>query len=176
MRTYYRGRDAVVTSELFVRRITSTKSYAIRDLRNVCIASDQHGGRSRPAAAAGIAFLGLAGALVALAAGSVGTLILLGPATTLAVAGTLLWPRRPANWELRASYRGRTISLYSSCDVTVFNQVARALRRAIEAERRPRLFEDGRRRLTVTNQVPRNLQHGTLKRGDLVGSHAVLSA
>jgi len=140
MRTYYRGRDAVVTSELFVRRVTSTKSYAIRDLRNVCIASDQHSARSRPAA--GIGFLGLAGALVALATGSLDALVLLGPATTLAVAGILLWPRRRANWELRASYRGSTISLYSSCDVTVFNQVARALRRAIEAERRPGLFEE----------------------------------
>jgi hypothetical protein len=143
MRTYYRGRDATVTSELFVRRVTSTKSYAIRDLRNVCIACDQGSARSRPAVAAGVGFLGLIGAVAALAAGSLFALILVGPATAVAVAGALLWPRPPANWELRASYRGRTIRLYTCRDVTTFNQVTRALRRAIEAARRPpRLVED----------------------------------
>jgi hypothetical protein len=142
MRTYYRGRDAVVTSELFVRRVTSTKSYAIRDLRNIGIACDQHSARSRPMVAAGLGFLGLIGAFAALATGSLYALILAGPMTALAVAGALLWPRPPANWALQASYRGRSISLYSTRDVTVFNQVTRALRRAIEADRRPLVFEE----------------------------------
>jgi hypothetical protein len=142
MRTYYRGHDAIVTSELFVRRVTSTKSYAIRELRNVCIAHEPGSGRARPLIAATVGFLGLAGGVAALTAGSLYTLILLAVTTVLAVAGTLLWPRRPDNWELQASCQGRTVSLYSSCDVTVFNQVARALRRAIEADRRLPRFED----------------------------------
>jgi hypothetical protein len=84
----------------------------------------------------------LTGAVAALATGSLYTPVLLAVTTVLAVAGTLLWPRRPDNWELQASCRGRTVSLYSSCDVTVFNQVARALRRAIEADRQLPSFED----------------------------------
>jgi hypothetical protein len=142
MRTYYRGPDAMVTSELFVRRSTSAKSYAIRDLRNVGITCDQGSAGARPLTAAGAGLLGLVGAAVALAADSPHTLILVGPATVLAVAGALLWPRPAATWELRASYRGRPLSLYSSRDVTVFNQVTRALRRAIEAEHRPSRFEE----------------------------------
>jgi hypothetical protein len=142
MRTYYRGRDAMVTSELFVRRVTSAKSYAIRDLRNVCIACDQGSARARPLAAATVGALGLIGAIATLAAGRFATLILLVAATILGVAGTLLWPRRPATWVLRASYRGRPISLYSSADVTVFNQVSRALRRSIEADRQVPAFEE----------------------------------
>jgi hypothetical protein len=38
-------------------------------------------------------------------------------------------------WELRATYRGRQVTLYSSFDSRVFNQVARALRRAVEDAR-----------------------------------------
>src|SRR6266498_4841424 len=34
-RTYYRGPDAVVTDQFFVWRTTPTKSFVIRDLRNV---------------------------------------------------------------------------------------------------------------------------------------------
>lgn len=142
MRTYYRGRDAMVTSELFVRRVTSTKSYAVRDLRNVCIAYEPGSSRARPLVAAAAGFLGLTGAVAALATGHLYTLILLALTTVLAVAGTLLWPRRPDNWALQASYQGRAVRLYSSGDVTVFNQVARALRRAIEADRHVPRFEE----------------------------------
>lgn len=141
MRTYYRGPDAMVTSELFVRRATSTKSYAIRDLRNVCIACDQGSGQRRPLIAAAIGLLGLVGAVAALAVDRPYAVILILLTTVVAVPGTLLWPRPPVDWELRASYRGHSVSLYSSRDVTVFNQVARGLRRAIEADRRPPVFE-----------------------------------
>jgi Family of unknown function (DUF6232) len=142
MRTYYRGRDAMVTSELFVRRVTPAKSYAVRDLRNVVIACDQGSARSRPLVAATAGFLGLIGAVAALATGRLHTLILLAVTTILGVAGTLLWPRRPVTWELRASYRGRPVSLYSSAEVTVFNQVTRALRRSVEADRQVPAFEE----------------------------------
>jgi hypothetical protein len=142
MRVYYRGRDATVTSELFVGRVTSAKSYVIRDLRNVGIACDQSSARARPLFAATAGSAGLVGAVAALATGHLYTLILLTAATILGVAGTLLWPRPPVTWELRASYRGRPVRLYTSADVTVFNQVSRALRRSIEASRQVPVFEE----------------------------------
>ena len=138
MRTYYRGRDAMVTSERFVGRASSVTSFAIRDLRNVCIARDQAGGSAtRPLIAAAVGFLCLLGAVTGWAAGSPYAALLLALATPIGVAAAFLWPRRPTRWELRASYRGRTVSLYSSCDAMVFNQVTRALRRAVEEQRRP---------------------------------------
>ncbi|GAA0524112.1 hypothetical protein GCM10010172_00640 [Paractinoplanes ferrugineus] len=91
MRLYYRGREAVVTSELFVRRQTSPRQFAIRELQNVRIA--------------------VPGGLVE------------------ALFRSQLSTRE---WALWADYRGRPVALYSSPDERVFNQVVRALRRALE--------------------------------------------
>jgi len=44
---------------------------------------------------------------------------------------------RSRRWELRATYRGHDVVLYSTSDTRVFNQVARALRRAVEDARPP---------------------------------------
>jgi hypothetical protein len=44
---------------------------------------------------------------------------------------------RPARWELWATYRGQPVMVYSCADVRVFNQVTRALHRAIEDGRTP---------------------------------------
>jgi uncharacterized protein DUF6232 len=133
MRTYYRGPDAVVTSELFLRIGESAKSFTIRDLRNVRI----HGNDAdsfRPTAAhvaGGLMIilaaawpLGVAAPLYAIGLVAVGI-----PA--LAAATVYCW-MRPLHWELRATYRGQDVALYSSRDERVFNQVTRALRRALE--------------------------------------------
>lgn len=55
----------------------------------------------------------------------------------LALFATAFWRMRPRRWELRATYQGHEVILYASCDTRVFNQVARALRRAVEDTRRP---------------------------------------
>jgi hypothetical protein len=142
MRTYYRDRDAVVTSELFVRRATSAKTYAIREMHDVCIARRPGNGRSK--AVATIAATGLIGlaATVAWASGAWPVLVVLGVATPAVVGGTLLGHREAERWDLLATYRGQRITVYSSADVRVFNQVTRALRRAIEADRRPPTWAD----------------------------------
>jgi hypothetical protein len=88
MRTYYRGPDAVVTSDFFVWRTTPAREFAIRDLSHVGIAH--------------------------------------GPARW--------WLRRRCS-ELHARHRGLPTLLYLSHDPRVFNQVSRALRRAIEDSR-----------------------------------------
>lgn len=129
MRIYYRGPEAVVTSEFFIRRGSPPEVFAVRDLRNVCIAPDVADGPGAvliPAAAAlaaatavyGVAGWGYAVGLLAVAAG--------------AIAGTASGRRRPHPSELRADYRGSTVVLYASADTRVFNQVRRGLQRAIE--------------------------------------------
>jgi hypothetical protein len=60
----------------------------------------------------------------------------------LAVAIPTIWAAartrmRSQRWELRATYRGTRVLLYASSDVRVFNQVTRALRRAVEDARPP---------------------------------------
>jgi len=91
MRLYYRGREAVVTSELFVRRQPRPGQFVIRELRNVRIA--------------------VPGRLVE----------------------ALFRPQLSTReWALWADYRGRAVALYSTADERVFNQVVRALRRALE--------------------------------------------
>ena len=91
MRLYYRGREAMVTSGLFVRRNDRPGQFVIRELRNVRIA--------------------VPGRIVE------------------ALFRSQLSTRE---WALWADYRGRSVALYSSPDERVFNQVVRALRRALE--------------------------------------------
>jgi hypothetical protein len=142
MRVYYRGPDALITSELFVRRVTTTASYAICDLRGVGIAPAPETGRARPFVAAAVGLAGLAASTAALLAGA---LIIVPPlfvCTLAAFTAAIFWPRRPGRWELRATYQGRPISLYTSTDATTFHQVTRALRRAIEEDQRPPRLQD----------------------------------
>jgi hypothetical protein len=139
MRIYYRAPDVVVTSELFVvRRGSPPGRFAIRDLRDVCIAPGRPGGVRLsvivlPAAAA---------AVVAAAGVSATGGVLVGVAIAISAAGAglacaVVQQHRPRRWELRATYRDRPVSLYASTDARVFHQVSRALRRAIENDRPP---------------------------------------
>jgi hypothetical protein len=138
-RLYYRGPGAVVTDELFILRGTPLKSYAVDDLRNVGVMRSSSA-QSSP------------GAVLAVAAGTVGVVgagwTLLAPPTAYAIALlAVLVPlactvpsmvrRGGRAWELHAIYRGSDVVLYSSFDEREFNQVKRALRRAIENARPP---------------------------------------
>ena len=132
-RTYYRGPDAVVTSELFVWRTAPARIFAIQELSRVGITCDEIDRVRRPNtthAAVGSSVLIVAlwpivdnPALVAV--------------TSLALALPILaigvyWRLRPRLWRLHAVYRGGDVVLYASTDGRVFNQVIRALRRALE--------------------------------------------
>ena len=140
MRTYYRGPDAVVTSTVFAGRGTA-KPYAIRDLRNVHITRTEPTRPTGVHVAAGLLIIAAiawplwkASPLYAWALLALG-----GP--TLSV-GAAVWRRRPQTFQLRAAYRGTDVLLYTSTDERVFNQVARALRRAIEDARPPATWTD----------------------------------
>lgn len=55
--------------------------------------------------------------------------------------GLVRW-LRPRTFLLQATYRGTTVTLYASADQRVFNQVARALRRALEDAEPPATWDD----------------------------------
>jgi hypothetical protein len=138
-RTYYRGPDAVVTDKFLVWRTTPSKDFVVRDLRNVGMVrcSDTDGLRPYTAHVAGgalilvVAMWTVLDSPVAFAAGALAIAV----PTMLVLAGAR---RRPQRWQLRATYRGRAqVVIYSSTDSRVFNQVARALRRAVEDARPP---------------------------------------
>jgi len=133
-RTYYRGPDAVVTDRLFVWHTTPTRGFVVRDLQNVGFVSEPDRFRPYLARVAG-------GALVLVVA----TGLMLETPPTYAVGflafampimlTAAFWRMPPRRWELRATYRGHEVILYASSDTRVFNQVRRALRRAVEDAR-----------------------------------------
>ncbi|MGA5304351.1 DUF6232 family protein [Nucisporomicrobium flavum] len=142
MRLYYRGPDAMVTSEHFVHRTPSaTKAFQVRDLRNVCITQADNSGLP-------VAYAAGAAVLLIAAAWSLGSVSLvygvafLG-ASGFAVAAVAMYRRgRPRAWVLEGVYRGEAVRLYEAFDGRVFNQVSRALRRAIEDARPPSSWDD----------------------------------
>ncbi|MBL7260990.1 DUF6232 family protein [Paractinoplanes lichenicola] len=138
-RIYYRGPGVVVTDELFILRGKPLKSYAVHDLHNVGVVRSSSA-PSSPAATLAVA----AGTVAAVGAGWT----LLAPPTAYAIALlAVLVPlacvvpslvrRSGRGWELHAIYRGSDVVLYSDFDERQFNQVKRALRRAIENARPP---------------------------------------
>jgi hypothetical protein len=137
-RTYYRGPDAVVTDKFLIWRTMPARSFVVRDLRNVGIVRSEDD-RLRPYTAHVVA-----GSLVLIVA--MVTVMDYSPIAyalgAVAVAVPTLWAAarartRPRRAELQATYRGSRVVLYASSDVRVFNQVTRALRRAVEDARPP---------------------------------------
>ena len=138
MRTYYRGPDVVVTSELFVRLGSPAGRFAVRDLHKVGIVN------SATERAHHTTILSTAAAAVLVAAAVVsatgGVLIAVAIVVSAAGAGlayVVVQQHRPRRWELQAIYQQRQVTLYTSIDERVFHQVSRALRRAIEDARPP---------------------------------------
>jgi hypothetical protein len=132
-RTYYDGPDAKVTDDQFIWRTgTTSLVFNVHHLRNVGLV--QAPARVRPfapALAGGTVFAAVAGwTLLAHPA-----LYVIGFLTLATPAVAASW-REPRHWELHAQYRERAVVLYSSADSRVFNQVSRALRRAMEDTRR----------------------------------------
>jgi hypothetical protein len=130
---YYRGPDALITAESFVWRTAEPRIFAIRELRHVGLVQENLA--DRRSGTAGIAGFGMAvGApAVWVVAGPVpGAALGLAAIITLIVAVTARQLRTVRVWQIRATYRGVGTVLYQSPDERVFNQVTRALRRAIE--------------------------------------------
>jgi hypothetical protein len=132
VRTYYRGPDAAVTDELFIWVAGTPKAFAVADLRHVSLRREVRSRFGRVVAGVLLAVAGASWVQLGLPAKwyvGIGAL-----AVALAVAGR---PPPTLLWALTAAYRGdEQVTLYTSADVRVFNQVSRALRRAMEDTRR----------------------------------------
>jgi len=136
MRIYYSGPDAQVDRERFVWRTSSPRIFVVRDLKNVvrvrCNVPDR---RPNPALLVSLLMTAMAGASWMLASPVVGAA--LGFLAVLAAAAAMVSrPRRTVyEWQVRATYLGSYVTVYASADQRVFNQVTRALLRAVEDAR-----------------------------------------
>jgi hypothetical protein len=136
-RTYYSGPDAVVTDERFIWLTAPAKAFAVPELHNVGLICTKGGRLGRyTVLAAGAAMIMAAATWTAMnhpPAYLFGFLGITVPSLVAAVS----WRTRPRTWHIHAIYRGREVVIYSSPDARVFNQVARALRRSMEATHSP---------------------------------------
>jgi hypothetical protein len=136
MRTYYRGSDALVTDDHFVWRTSSTHIFAVGDLRSIVIVrGDPHSAGQGPALVAGAALLLLAAASWKIMGPTVGYTAAAAAIVISLMIMSITGRRTTRHSHLVAAYHGATVTIYSSPDDRVFNQVARALRRSTENKR-----------------------------------------
>ena len=133
MRTYYRGPDAHVTDEHVVWRTGTPRVFAVRELRDVVVVRRLRSDRGPDVAmvvAAVLATLAvMSWVLVGVVVGAAAAVV----AVTVAVIAAATRRHRPTHyWQLRATYGGVEVALYEATDERVFNQVKRALLRALE--------------------------------------------
>ncbi len=133
MVTYYRGRTALITQEVFEVRGSEVQRFTIEDLYDVRAVR----GPIDPAARGSVI-----AASVLLAVIAISWQFLHSPVAWLAAVIVVAAPgafggaymhMRPPVWELRATYRGTVVLLYGSPDAQTFGQVKRALVRALES-------------------------------------------
>ncbi len=136
MRTYYRGPDALVNQEHFVWRTSSPRIFIVRELQNaVLVRCNVPDRRLNPALLVALTLTALATVSWVLVSPVVGATIGF-LAVLTAAAAMATQPRRTVyEWQVRATYHGAVVTIYASADQRVFNQVARALRRAVEDAR-----------------------------------------
>lgn len=135
VRVYYRGADAIVTSDRLVLPPMGGQTLRLADLTNVRLVRVSPRLRSLLAVAAAVVFpLGVAGVVGSALADGMTTKVVVIAAVTIAVGSLSYLARRwvPQRWELWGEYRGEERILYSTVDSRMFNLVARALRRALE--------------------------------------------
>jgi hypothetical protein len=136
-RTYYSGPDALVTDRLIVWRTTPAKGFAVRELRNVGrVRGETNGLRPYTVHVAAGALILIVATWTMVETPAAYVLGFLAVAVPGGFAAATV-RSRPRRWELRANYRGQDVVLYASSDERVFNQVTRALRRAVEDARPP---------------------------------------
>jgi hypothetical protein len=133
MRIYYHRSDVLITDEVFVWSTTPPRIFPVRELHQVTLVrGDLDPSRSVSAHAAGGALVLVVASWPMLdhpAAFAAAALVLAIPTA----ASITCWRMRPRHWELRAIFHGHEVVLFASANETTFGQVARALRRALEA-------------------------------------------
>jgi hypothetical protein len=137
MRTFYRGPDAVITDTHFVWQTPSVKIFAIEDLADIRLERTVAAGRSGMEFAVGLGLL----TLTAVAGWKFGPAAAAPLTVALAAWVLIALRRRSAHaWEIRARYRAEEVTVYTSRDPRVFNQVTRALRRTVEQRGAPQPY------------------------------------
>jgi hypothetical protein len=134
---FYRGSRALITHEVFVGGCRGDREYRIRKLRQIeairrsgpptAVDSVRHGS----AGIAGAAALGVVASASAMHSWTA-LLALLGLMAVSSVVSGACWRARSYQYELRAVYGDRPVTLYRTTDATEFGQLKRALTRALE--------------------------------------------
>ncbi|WP_305787695.1 DUF6232 family protein [Symbioplanes lichenis] len=133
MRTYYRGPDAIVTGRHFVWLAAPTQVFHFDAVREVRVVRGEPAAQAIGALLAGTAGLvTLAGVAYAYAGRSVGLAATAAAALFWLLVLTTVRRRAARTWSLEADYAGTWTIVYSSADITAFNQVKRAVRRNLE--------------------------------------------
>jgi hypothetical protein len=117
-----------------VWRTGISRIFSVRELHDVgLVRDDAVDRRAEIALVATAGMIGLSLTTWMLAGRVVG--LALGFVSLIAVTVAVTTRQRRTVWQVRATYRGVDVVVYSSPDARVFNQVARALRRALEVNR-----------------------------------------
>jgi hypothetical protein len=128
---FYRGRRALITQHVFETMHVARLQYAINDLTDVHIV------RIDPQLDPGRRVLALSAVVAAFVVvpivGTASTIVA-GLAVVVLLSGSVATMRRrlPVRWELSAVCRGQRVTLFESENQVEFDQVCRALRRALE--------------------------------------------
>jgi len=135
MRVFYRGPRALVTADVITVRSSALRSYALADLSDLYLVTQQGAGGSGGSRAMGVSAL-VGGILVVPAIGRASVVL-----TTVVVVALCLCAfvclriGPPAHRELVATYRGRRVVVFASDDQQEFGQVCRGIQRAMEQQR-----------------------------------------
>jgi hypothetical protein len=137
MRTYYRGPNAFVTADRFVWRLDTPRIFPVRELRDIRRVEHVPQGRRADvvivAAAGSIAFAAVGWVVVGPVIGAA--------AVTLSVMASMVAVttrkfRDTRSYRLVATVGGVRTVIFEAREMRVFNQVARALSRAVDEDRR----------------------------------------
>ena len=135
MRAFYRGPRALITADVITVVQSASRSYFLAEFADLYIVRQQAAPRVGGARSLGVSALVSSIVIVptvgresAVMAAVVLVALLIGGFVCLRVGS-------PAHHELVASYRGRRVVVFSSDDQREFDQVCRAMQRALEQQR-----------------------------------------
>ncbi|GAA0524105.1 hypothetical protein GCM10010172_00630 [Paractinoplanes ferrugineus] len=133
MRVFYRGHEAIITEHQFLWLTGTLRSFDIVQLRRVRVIRRNvkiAGPRTGVVASAVMAAAGIG--VSALFVDALAVRLALAGVAVLLLASATFRRRAVPCWEIRAMLHGRETTIYSTRDITTFNQVKRGLSRALE--------------------------------------------
>jgi hypothetical protein len=132
MTVFYRGPRALITHKVIEVPYVARRSFLIRELSSVHIVHTAPTGRlsqHRLLSAAALASMFLTVPVAGQASGVLAGLIVV---ASMICAGACLRIKEVVRYDLVAIQRGRLVVVFSSSDLREFEQVCRAVRRALE--------------------------------------------